>query len=146
MRTLSNTTNTFIPIERWSKETEITACSETGDASAGAPYYIALDGRVQCVTKRCSESLIKHRKICGRIPARDAGNGGINHATLKAAAHGQTVGVSFQLKNLGQGSWMIYCPEMQCEYPTKNPAKEMMMIAAEFTTLVESDYAGLEQP
>jgi hypothetical protein len=41
---------------------------------------------------------------------------------------------------------MIYCPEMQCEYPTKNPAKEMMMIAAEFTTLVESDYAGLEQP
>jgi hypothetical protein len=146
MRTLSNTSDTFITVETWSKETEATACKESRNACAGAPYYVALDGRVQCVTRRCAEELMKHRKICGCIPARDAGNGGINHATLKAAAHGQTVGVTFQLKNLGDKTWMIYCPEMRCEYPTKNPGREMMLLAAEFTTLVESDYAGLEQP
>ena len=146
MKTPSNESGKFITVEAWSKETEATACMESRSASAGSPYYVALDGRVQCVTRRCAEELMKHRKICGCISARDAGNGGINHATLKAAAYGQSIGVTFQLKALGEKTWMLYCPEMQCEYPTKNPAKEMMLICTEFATLIESDFAGMEQP
>jgi hypothetical protein len=134
----------FVPLELWTRATELAACRETKDATAGAPYYIAYQGRIQCVTRRCAVALRKAGTICGSMPARDPGSGGLGFPALKAVAHGQAIGLTFRLSVVKPGTWMLHCPEMHCEMPTTNPARDMMILSAEWMTLVESDFAGCE--
>lgn len=130
-------------IEPWSMTNERVACQEEQDATAGAPYYVAYRGKKIVVTRRCAEALKKAGKIIGAVPARDPGWGpGITLGTLNATAEGQRLGLNFELwaeqkESAGPVTWMLRCKEMHCCFPTKNPAKSMMLLCSEFSDLAE---------
>ena len=122
-----------VVIEHWARDVE--ASIQDGE---GAPYYVALDGGVVCVTRRCAIELKKRKEIVGAMSARDVGNG-IGWAALKAAAEGQSIGLTFRLESAEIGLWTLHCPEMGCEVLTSNPAREMMLLCSEWTDIVESE-------
>jgi hypothetical protein len=133
-------------IEKWSKTTEAEVARETKDASAGAPYIVAHMGQQITVTRRCAHEMFMRGVITGAHACRGSG-GGMKEvrADMVAQRLREGSGISFKVAPSGKaGTFMLYCPEMNFEGPTKNPAQTMMLLATEWWEMIDHGNGSFE--
>lgn len=128
-----------IKIEKWSPAAETRAVRETGDATAGAPYQVAYMGNILTVTRRCATELYKRGAITGVTAVLGSGgaNANVRRDLLRQQLqNGATFTVTVRPSGKA-GTFMVHCPTMKYEAPSRNPARTIMLLANEWWAILD---------
>jgi len=124
--------------EKWSVATEAAVIKETRDGTAGAPYQVAWWGEIITVTRRCAREMFQKGMITGSRSCRM----GCTSKEVKADLQKQRIeaGAAFDVtvRPSGKGgTWMLHSKAMNYEAPSKNPARDIMLLANEWWAMLE---------
>lgn len=124
--------------EKWSASLEQSIAQKTKDATIGAPHQVAWFGEVITVTRRCAREMFRRGMITGCRSVR----GGTSSKEVRAdvakqrAQAGGTIDITVRPSG-DDGVWIISSKAMNYEAPSKNPAKDMMLLTNEWWEIID---------